>query len=280
MKSLYPKCMLFTMRYFKTKTFLLVFIFSFSFFSSFSQGHVFQNASLESGKAGADKAVYPFPPATTAMVTGTRLNVDEVTFSLGGENFTPASSSAMTFLPSTLIDWKAEVVKNNVQLNWSTTIEKNATHYIVERSTDGKVYTEAGNVAAGVNSENRKHYSFTDFINVNEGLVYYRLKSTDLDGRTRVSDVRTVRITKAVQSLAVNTYPNPVVTDLNITLPGNWCGKKLSVDIYNVNGVLVKHMVRETASKTETIDVNQLKPGIYVVKANAGEETAVKQIIK
>src|SRR5688500_6886328 len=64
--------MLLRMRYFITKTFLLVFFFSFSFSSSFSQGHVFQNARLESGKAGADRAVYRFPnakPGVDALVT-------------------------------------------------------------------------------------------------------------------------------------------------------------------------------------------------------------------
>src|SRR5690349_10207721 len=71
MKSLYPKCMVLNVHNLKLKTFLLVFFFSCST-ASFSQGHVFQNAKLISGKAGADKAVYRFPnakPGIDALVT-------------------------------------------------------------------------------------------------------------------------------------------------------------------------------------------------------------------
>jgi hypothetical protein len=42
----------------------------------------------------------------------------------------------------------------------------------------------------------------------------------------------------------------------------------------------VKHTLKEAASSTESIDVNNLQPGVYVVKANAGNETATQQIVK
>jgi hypothetical protein len=65
-----------------------------------------------------------------------------------------------------------------------------------------------------------------------------------------------------------------------VTLPANWPGKKVSMDIYNMSGVRVKHTLKEAASSTESIDVNNLQPGVYVVKANAGNETATQQIVK
>ena len=165
-------------------------------------------------------------------------------------------------------------------MRWSTTIERNADYYIVEKSTDGRTFTEAGKVDAGINSENRKDYFFADNAGVNDGTVYYRLKSTDLDGKRRLSDVRTVRVANTTAAAAISTYPNPVVRDLNITLPPTWSGKKVSLDIYNVNGIIVKQVVRQAAGKTETIDINYLQPGMYIVKATSGKETALQQLIK
>jgi hypothetical protein len=232
--------MQFNLRYHITKTLLLVFFFSFSFISSYSQEDISPNANVE--------------PATT-----------------GG---------SMTFLPSTLVNWKAALIKNKVQLNWSTTIERNADYYIIEKSTDGKNFTEAGRVDAGINSENRKDYSFTENAGINEGIVYYRLKSADLDGKRRFSDVIAVRVAGVTASTGISTFPNPVINHLNITLPANWSGKRVTVNVYNVNGIMVKQLVKETASKTEKVDVNYLQPGMYIVKAVSGNETAVQQVIK
>ena len=187
----------------------------------------------------------------------------------------------MTFLPSTLVNWKAELLKGEVRLNWSTTIERNAAYYIVEKSTDGKTFAEAGRVEAGINSENRKDYSFTDNVGVDDGMVYYRLKSADFDGRRRLSDVRTVRVANiTTASNAISAFPNPVVNKVHLTLPPTWTGKRVILNIYNTNGIIVKQVVRETASKMETVDVNHLQPGVYIVKAISGNETAVQQLIK
>ena len=54
MKSLSPGYVQFNLHYFKTKTLLLVFFFSFSFISSYSQARLFQHAGSVSLSAGVD----------------------------------------------------------------------------------------------------------------------------------------------------------------------------------------------------------------------------------
>jgi hypothetical protein len=254
MKSLYPECINTMLLNRKTKTFLFVLSFSLSVSSSFSQEHNANAKSADSLKSDLEKSV--------AVNAASEEKVEK------------------TFLPSTLINWKAEQVKNKVHLKWTTTIEKNAKYYTIEKSVDGKTFSEAGRIPAEIKNENRKDYSFTDDVTLNEGIMYYRLRGADVDGASRISDVRAVRLAKAFAEVSIKTFPNPFVKELKICFPYNWQGKQVNVWIYNLNGVLVKQLLKEAASQTETVDVNQLQAGVYIVKANSGTETSIMRIIK
>jgi hypothetical protein len=230
------------------------------------------------------------------MVTGTWLNSSEVFFRLGAENTSTTQSQGAadrlysmwfktfrylgaTYLPVTLINWKAELAKNNVNLKWTSTMEKNAKEYIIERSFNGREFSRIGVVAAAGNSENRKDYAFTDKTGNYDGMIYYRLKSADIDGKDRISEIRTVRAGKSTE-MSIVTYPNPVVNELKITVPSNWQGKKIMYEVFNVNGSAVLKMVRENAAVTESLHVNSLRAGMYVVRVTSGTESAFQQVIK
>ena len=95
--------------------------------------------------------------------------------------------------------------------------------------------------------------------------------------------MRTVRITAAAAtagSMAISTYPNPTVDALNITVPANWQGKKVTFEIFNVNGLLVKTVVNSNAGQVEHMQVTALSRGLYIVKATAGEVSATGRIVK
>jgi hypothetical protein len=266
-------------------------------------GHAYSSQRSGTSSGSGKSFVYTGPTtnynnidtfATQVMVTGTWINTDEIIFRVGAENTTTGTNGAAdrlyslyfktfryvgaTFLPVTLVDWKADLVKKNVNLKWTSTIEKNASHYAIERSFDGKNFRTIATVSAAGNSENRKDYAYTDHIGDNQGVVYYRLVSADVDGKKRVSEIRTVRT--ATNTLEISVYPNPVVNDLRIAVPANWQGKKVNFEIVNTSGVAVNRMVKDRAMSTETVAVNQLMPGLYIVKATCGSESAVQQLVK
>jgi hypothetical protein len=184
-------------------------------------------------------------------------------------------------LPITLSAFTAKKETGKVILNWATETEKNASHFVIERSLNGVDYTDAGMVFTDGQSNRHKEYRFTDELNqVNSSMLYYRLKMVDLDGTYKLSAVRIIRMAdmKGGQ-VAILAYPNPVVNELRVTLPGSWQDQPLVLDIMNTNGQVVKHLVQERAGQTQTIYVSDLAPGMYVVRANNGSETAVKKIM-
>jgi hypothetical protein len=193
---------------------------------------------------------------------------------------TPETENTATFLPVIIVNWKADLDKNKVVLNWSTTMEKYARHYIIEKSSNGINYNEIGLVFVEGNSDNRKDYTFIDKVTSNCNVLYYRLKSTDLDGKNRVSEVRIVRLFKVANVAVITTYPNPTVNELTISVPNNWQGKKLALQVFNLDGLPVKEVIRENATDKEMMKLNDLETGYYIVKATSGSESLSKRILK
>jgi hypothetical protein len=181
-----------------------------------------------------------------------------------------------------LTSFTAKPVDNKkVLLSWSTAQEKNSSHFTIEKSLNGKDFSDAGILFTMGNSELPQQYSFTNELRSGEkGLIYYRLKMVDLDGKSQHSAIKVVRVGEEKSNVSVQVYPNPVANDLRITLPASWLDKKVAIDIYSTNGVLVKKFVTNNASQTETINVRALQPGSYLVRSTAGSEIASQQIIK
>lgn len=83
-----------------------------------------------------------------------------------------------------------------VSLEWTTQEEINASHFVVERSFDGKEFDEAALVFAYGESKEEKIYRFTDMPGKKKvSAVYYRLRIVDMDGKTERSSVRAIGTT-------------------------------------------------------------------------------------
>jgi hypothetical protein len=186
-------------------------------------------------------------------------------------------------LPVELTSFSAVLNGNKADLRWTTATERNVSHFVVERSLDGKNYEDAGLVFAYGNTTETMNYSFSDAkINTAKaGMIYYRLRSVDIDTKSQFSAVRMIRIAKQNdQTIAVLTYPNPVTNELRVTVPGNWQGKKVSYEVLNNNGRLSIRTESGSSSQTETINVSNLTAGVYLVKVTCNGETALQKIVK
>lgn len=184
-------------------------------------------------------------------------------------------------LPLVLNNFNATLASQKVQLNWQTGMEKQLSHFVIERSVDGTNYTDAGMVFAGGNSGVKLNYSYADqVVNAPKGIVYYRLRMVDMDKKYQHSGIRVIRTSEATASLEMKAYPNPAVNELRVTIPNSWQNKQVSYQVFNTNGQIVKQVVNAAASQTESIDVRELGAGLYVVKASTATESATQRIVK
>ncbi len=184
-------------------------------------------------------------------------------------------------LPLVLLNFNATLNNKKVALNWTTGKEKELSHFVVERSVNGIDYDEVGMVIALGNSAVKVDYSFPDVTNTKaSGVLYYRLKMVDMDGRVQRSAVRLIRMGEQKELVSVAVYPNPVISELRVTIPSSWQNTMVTFDLFNANGQVVKHVVAGKASQTETLNVNDLPVGLYIMKVSNGTETAVQRIVK
>ena len=99
-------------------------------------------------------------------------------------------------LPVTLVQFSAKLLQSNqVQVDWTTSMELNCSRFVLQRSYDGTVFSDEQTIA-GNGTTNLVHvYSTTDDLNSFTGSVaYYRLKQIDIDGKQYFSKIIPVKL--------------------------------------------------------------------------------------
>jgi hypothetical protein len=168
----------------------------------------------------------------------------------------------LTILPVTFTSFNTiKTSYSSVKLNWSTSEERNSSHFIIQRSEDGINWTDAGKVNAAGNTSLTSLYSFNDS-RLRSAYYYYRLKEVDLDGTTQYSHISTVDLSS--ENIIVEIYPNPVKggDKLNITS----CEKIESGELYDMTGKLIRSFNLSSGEKEFSLETENLNKGIYLVK--------------
>ena len=112
-------------------------------------------------------------------------------------------------------------------------------------------------------------------------VIYFRLRSVDIDGKNELSEIKIIRIGKQGESgISIVAYPNPATNEVRITIPANWQNKKVAYQLLSANGQPVKTTERANSNQTEVINVGSLAPGLYFVKVVCEGQIAQQKIIK
>ncbi len=151
--------------------------------------------------------------------------------------------------------------ENAVTLNWKTVGESNLASYIIQKSVDGVRYTSLGTIAA--KNVFAATYSFVD-ANVSVGNSYYRIKTTDKNGRVSYSTISS--ITKGDLGIGFGVYPNPIKNKIVNVKFSQIVKGNFIVRIYTSLGKLVSTKSIQhnggTATYSTPIDA-AIKSGLY-----------------
>jgi hypothetical protein len=91
-------------------------------------------------------------------------------------------------LPIELAYFEAKCENGTVNVTWTTWTETNTSYFTVQHSSDGVNFETVGEQQAAGNSNSAKEYAMRDE-NSLEGTSYYRLVTTDLDGKLSYSQI-------------------------------------------------------------------------------------------
>jgi hypothetical protein len=182
-------------------------------------------------------------------------------------------------LPVELIAYEAKCDGESAELNWSTASEVNNDYFVLQRSTDAQNFTEIVRIMGHGNSNVINNYSYK--VTKQEiGTVYYRLVQYDYDGASEILGVVQSDCNNNAESVAsVDVSPNPFRDYVNINLNNFNTDSKVVYEIVDQYGrVLVTEEITSTSLKT--IFLQNLKPGLYMLRVIDGQMIYINKIIK
>lgn len=173
-------------------------------------------------------------------------------------------------IPVELVSFNANVVNDNVELNWITATELNNKGFEIQRAV---IHNQMNNltwetisfiVGKGTTTE-PQIYSYIDK-NLNAGKYLYRLKQIDFNGSIEFSKEIEVNIEPLISFVLEQNYPNPFnpITNIIYQLPKSGL---VQLKVYDLLGSEVAVLVNEEKSEgshSVSFEANNLPSGVYI----------------
>ncbi|MEL7532548.1 MAG: T9SS type A sorting domain-containing protein [Bacteroidota bacterium] len=200
-----------------------------------------------------------------------------------------ATSYRWTLFPNTIslpVEWlwlEAKWEKEASQIDWIAK-EENVSHYFIQRSIDGRLFGDIGQVNAQQNGSEANTYQFRDAEARALGLgqLYYRIRQIDHDGQTSLSKIMTVKVPQVRHYLMVMVTPNPV-QDILYYQYQNSSATPLQLQMSTTLGkVLHQESLAPSIgqlSKGELI-VNHLSAGYYFLRLSDEQGVSTFKFVK
>ena len=190
------------------------------------------------------------------------------------------SSAGCGLLPVKLLSFNAQRTNKDVTLNWQIADEYNMKGYEVERADNNGSFKTVQSITA-MNYAKNQSYSVTDRnAFTSAATVQYRLKQIDGDGSVKYSRVIAVKANAVISDISfANPFSGALKLQMNLATSQN-----ISVQVYDMQGkpvVSQLNKIYNASSNSIILDgTSSLKPGMYVLKINAGTEQLQYKIIK
>ncbi len=168
-------------------------------------------------------------------------------------------------LPVNLLDFTVTPKGDDALLQWSTAQELNSKDFTIQSSADAQHWNSIGSIAAKGNSSVKTDYTFTDLGVMNSGkdIVYYRLVSADIDGKSTNSDIIHLKI-KNNDQWNIQLFSNPVHNEIKVLVSGIPGIATLSIN--DLSGkVIYKKQVQNQNGFINII--TDIPAGIYILNA-------------
>lgn len=163
-------------------------------------------------------------------------------------------------LPIDLVAFNGTASGCDVRLVWTTSMEEQFSHFVVERSDNGRDFT-AVQTAKGKNNPAGSSYNVTVNGSGTEG--YYRLRMVDLDGTYEFSHV--IRVKTYCEAKQVSIAPNPATNKVIV----NGLRRSSTINLFDAGGKLLQTV--KTNAETHELQLGNFPAGIYFLRVVEGD---------
>jgi len=184
-------------------------------------------------------------------------------------------SNILQPLPVELLRFSAVCDGGRVLLTWTTASERDADHFVVERSTDVESFEPIGQVIAIGNANSTTDYTYTD--KRPSPSAYYRLRIVDTDGTEALGPLRHAAC-GASATVLVNAWDNGSLLNVMIASPKE---QVIQVRLFDAAGKLTAQAQGfglAEGMNTFTIDQGSMAMGIYVLEVQSADGPLVRRV--
>ncbi len=187
-------------------------------------------------------------------------------------------------LPVELVEFSARQTISGTLLSWKTLSEQNNSGFEVQRRSKNREASNEewkilGFVRGNGTTTEAQSYSFLD--KAASGVVQYRLKQIDFDGKFEYSNVIEVNAGVPTQFVLEQNYPNPFnpTTTITYSLP---IASVVRLEIFDMLGQKIATLVsakQEAGAYTYTLNASTLSSGVYFYRLQAGAFSQTKKMM-
>lgn len=195
----------------------------------------------------------------------------------------PPDYAGLVGLPVEFTSFTAKAAEGDVELNWSTSSEKNNMAFEVCKSTDDSRFDSIAAITGHGTTTERNNYTFTDKA-VKPGHYFYKIKQIDFDGTHKFSETVEVEVLGPDVVKLYQNYPNPFnpSTKISFFVPNK---NNINLSVFDIRGNLISTLFSgeiEAGEHLADFKAFNLPSGIYFYRITAPgyQETKSMMLLK
>ncbi|MEI9942684.1 MAG: T9SS type A sorting domain-containing protein [Chitinophagaceae bacterium] len=176
-------------------------------------------------------------------------------------------------LPLTLIDFSGVYFQEKAILHWSTQDEYNFEKFEIERSINGINFNSiAIKNAVGVNATITQYEFADDLTNITSGIIYYRLRMIDIDGKATYSNIIPIKNGRQVDN-EIMFIPNPIRNSAQLMI-NSGSNDNVELRIISLSGAIMMSQRNKLYPGNNSITVDglsKLASGSYFLQITSAK---------
>jgi sphingomyelin phosphodiesterase len=167
-----------------------------------------------------------------------------------------------------------------VVIDWTTAMERNNSHFQVERSLDGTSFHYIGQIQGRGDSSAPHNYQYLD-MQVPTGQIYYRLRQYDYDGSYTLSEVVALQVPKG-KTMVSGIFPNPTqqggIVNVGFRAAAHM---PVRITVHNVVGeqIAALKFSAQEGNNIFSLPIQDWGTGIFSLNINAGNYSNVQRFL-
>ncbi|WP_304066963.1 discoidin domain-containing protein [Pedobacter glucosidilyticus] len=239
------------------------------------------NSTISGGTWSSSNTSVATVNSSTGEITGVAEGTATITYTVTGNTTTSGATATRDVivsgtLPITITSFTATQTSNYIDLKWQSKGESKTSHFSIYRSTDGRNFKSLVVLNAAGNSTKQLNYNTKDsFYPKGYPVIYYKLETTDLDGKVSYSNI--IAINVSIGNNLSKVFPNPTKDKITLTFNAE-NPESIRFQIIDLNGKVINYQDKPVVYGINQIEFNvsQLTDGTYLVKWGSNLEKFIK----